>query len=297
LHKAKGFYGFTHLATDANGANPIALSTYVGSSASGATGGWLGTKTNHDLHFFTNGGQPSMTIIASGNVGIGTSTPTNKLHVENTGSGSVAVYGNVTNSGTGVWGNNTNNGTGVYGSSGNGIGILGESNGFAVRGKSTSGYAGYFEGKVYVGGPLEVFGNICAANFMCQSDARLKQAVAELHYGLSEVLRLRPVRWDWKDQAQRQLNLGLIAQEVEQVLPELVTTANDAEQTKGLIYIGLLPVVIKAIQEQQAALEQKETTLKSLKAENAALQQRNTELYARLTAVEQAQAQPGKRQQ
>jgi len=69
------------------------------------------------------------------------------------------------------------------------------------------------------------------------------------------------------------------------------------EQTKGLIYIGLLPVVIKAIQEQQAALEQKETTLKSLKAENAALQQRNTELDARLTAVEQAQAQPGKRQQ
>lgn len=302
----KGFYGFTHLATDANGANPIALSSYVGGSASGATGGWLGTKTNHDLHFFTNGGQPSMTIIALGNVGIGTSTPTNKLHVESTGIGSVAVYGNVTNSGTGVWGHNNSGGTGVYGSSGDGNGIVGESNGFAVLGRTNSGFAGYFEGKVYVGGPLNVFGNVCAANIPCQSDARLKQAVAELHYGLREVLRLRPVRWDWKDRAERQLNLGLIAQEVEEVLPELVTTANDAKQTKGLNYIGLLPVVIKAIQEQQAALEQKETMLRSLKAENAALQQRNNELDARLTAVEQAlqqllsqqaQAQPGKRLQ
>ena len=62
VQTAKGFYGFTHLATDANGANPIALSTYVGGSASGATGGWFGTKTNHDLYFFTNGGQPSMTL-------------------------------------------------------------------------------------------------------------------------------------------------------------------------------------------------------------------------------------------
>jgi hypothetical protein len=268
----KGFYGFTHFATDANGANPIAVSTYVGGSASGATGGWLGTKTNHDLHFFTNGGQPQMTLSTNGNVGIGISTPTNKLHVENTGSGSVAVYGNVTNSGTGVWGNNTNNGTGVYGSSGNGIGILGESNGFGVRGKSINGYAGYFEGKVYVGGSLEVFGNICAANFMCQSDARLKQAVAELHYGLSEVLRLRPVRWDWKDQAQRQLNLGLIAQEVEPVMPELVLHGVDAKDSLGLNYLGLIPVLVKGIQEQQEQIN--------------ALRKTNDALNARLRLIE-----------
>jgi hypothetical protein len=47
--------------------------------------------------------------------------------------------------------------------------------------------------------------------------------------------------------------LGLIAQEVETVLPELVTTDKDTEQTKGLNYIGLVPVAIKAIQEQGTA--------------------------------------------
>jgi hypothetical protein len=283
VQTAKGFYGFTHLATDANGANPIALSTYVGSSASGAIGGWLGTKTNHDLHFFTNGGQPSMTIIVSGNVGIGTSTPTNKLHVENTGSGSVAVYGNVTNSGTGVWGNNTNNGTGVYGSSGNGIGIAGESNGIGVRGKSISGYAGYFEGKAYVGGSLEVFGNICAANFMCQSDARLKQDVTNLKYGVRHLLQLRPVSWRWKDPKQRQPTLGLVAQEVEPVMPELVLHGTDAKDSLGLNYLGLIPVLVKGIQEQQEQID--------------ALRKVNDSLNARLQLIERLKNKRGSTRQ
>jgi hypothetical protein len=51
------------------------------------------------------------------------------------------------------------------------------------------------------------------------------------------------------------LQLGLIAQEVEALVPELVSTAKDAEQTKGLNYIGLVPVTIKAIQEQQTQIE------------------------------------------
>jgi hypothetical protein len=40
------------------------------------------------------------------------------------------------------------------------------------------------------------------------------------------------------------------------VLPELVSTGKDAERTKGLNYIGLMPVTIKAIQEQQAQIEE-----------------------------------------
>ena len=82
-----------------------------------------------------------------------------------------------------------------------------------------------------------------------------QQDKSNLGYGLSEALRLRPVTWRWKDRPERGLQLGLIAQEVEKVLPELVTTTKDAEQTKGLNYTGLLPVVIKAIQEQQQQIE------------------------------------------
>ncbi len=53
------------------------LSTYLS-----ATGGWLGTRTAHPLHFFVDSGQSSMTVAADGSVGIGTTTPTPGVKLE-----------------------------------------------------------------------------------------------------------------------------------------------------------------------------------------------------------------------
>jgi hypothetical protein len=55
-----GFPGLTH--TD----GAISVGSYVGGSSSGATGGWLGTFSNHPLYFFVNNGQPSLTIGTDG---------------------------------------------------------------------------------------------------------------------------------------------------------------------------------------------------------------------------------------
>ena len=60
VQTASGNYGFTH--TDGT----ITIGSYVGSSSSGATGGWLGTYSAHPLYLFVNNGQPSMTIGAGG---------------------------------------------------------------------------------------------------------------------------------------------------------------------------------------------------------------------------------------
>ena len=72
---ATGNYGLTH--TDGS----ISVGSYVGNSASGASGGWLGTQSNHKLFLFTNNGQPSLTVDTTGNVGVGTITPGSKLTV------------------------------------------------------------------------------------------------------------------------------------------------------------------------------------------------------------------------
>jgi hypothetical protein len=63
-------YGLIHT----NGT--IRVGTYVG-----LFGGWLGTQSNHPLHFFTNGGLEQMTLLQNGNVGIGTTSPVSKLHI------------------------------------------------------------------------------------------------------------------------------------------------------------------------------------------------------------------------
>ena len=55
-----GFYGFQH--SDGN----IQVGSYVGTSSSGVIGGWLGTRSNHPLHLFTNNGQPSVTVSTGG---------------------------------------------------------------------------------------------------------------------------------------------------------------------------------------------------------------------------------------
>jgi hypothetical protein len=68
-------FGFTH--TDGN----VIVGSYIGDFGTSGTGGWLGTKTNHPLNFFTNNSLAQVTILQNGNLGIGTATPTNKLQI------------------------------------------------------------------------------------------------------------------------------------------------------------------------------------------------------------------------
>ncbi len=77
------FYGIEH--TDGT----VRLGTFLNSS-----GGWIGTQTNHPLHFFTNDGGQQMTITPGGLVGIGTTTPTGGYLLDV--AGPVKSFGNTT---------------------------------------------------------------------------------------------------------------------------------------------------------------------------------------------------------
>jgi len=87
----------------------------------------------------------------------------------------------------------------------------------------------------------------------CSSDERLKTDIADLGFGLDELLHLRPVSYHWKEQApDTSLSLGFIAQEVEPVFPSLVR--DDEAGTKSLNQIGLIPVIVSAVQELHAKI-------------------------------------------
>ncbi len=105
------------------------------------------------------------------------------------------------------------------------------------------------------------------------SDARMRKSVTNLGYGLSQVMQLRPVSFQWNESKDGRTHLGLIAQEVEKVIPEAIERDKDPATALGMNYTSLVPVLIKAVQEQQTTLERKETEIKALNSRLAALEQ------------------------
>src|SRR5436190_18733509 len=128
---------------------------------------------------------------------------------------------------------------------------------------------------IQLGQPSNRWSEVWAVNGTVQtSDARLKQRITNLRYGLGQVMQLRPVTFEWKDRSDGRTHLGLIAQEVEPVMPEVIEKGTDASQPLGMNYANLIPVLIKAIQEQQATLNRTEAEIKNLRAQNDALSKR-----------------------
>ena len=87
------------------------------------------------------------------------------------------------------------------------------------------------------------------------SDIRLKQNVRPLSHTLEKLQCLSGIRFTWKNEEEFGVGdqIGVIAQEVEAVFPELVSTVNDR---KLVNYQSLIPVLIEAVKEQQAILVQ-----------------------------------------
>ena len=104
-----------------------------------------------------------------------------------------------------------------------------------------------------------VVGTAKSAGWDTYSDARLKQNVETVSGALDKVTRLRGVNYDWRADAERRVgpttgrHLGLIAQEVEAVVPEVVGTSDDGY--KSINYNNLTGLLIEAIKEQQRQIE------------------------------------------
>ena len=112
------------------------------------------------------------------------------------------------------------------------------------------------------------------------SDARLKRNITKISKPLEKIIQLNGYNYFWKEGVSQNQNLqtGLIAQEVQKVLPELVN--QDRDQNLSVNYIALIPYLIESLKIQKNTMDrlideriQDQKQIQSLKAENRQMKQ------------------------
>lgn len=263
----------------------------IGWVNSGSLQGLILTTLNNDDIIFghTNLTTEVMRIDASANaVGIGTTTPARNVEIAGAGtvaqrissnSGTKAAYTEYKRTGANSWAVGTSDGT------------LGD---FEIR-RSFDGFntdagspyyrmwTSYFyplpDNSITLGASGNRWSTIFATNGTINtSDAREKTNIQNINYGLAEVMKLRPVSYQWKDKPEWGTKIGFVAQEVQPVLNEVVTVGNpflskeDQERTgnnnrMGIFYSDIIPVLTKAIQEQQGIITNQQKQIDELRNE------------------------------
>lgn len=249
-------------------------------------GGNILFATPTGTYTFTTGGSEKFRIQTDGKLGILNQAPTHELSIS-AGSGRINLGDHSGWTAVGV----ANSPTGPYNAIANGGSYLSflyattPSAAFTskmVMDGSSNAFRPTNDNIMSLGAMGLRWTAVYATNGAIQtSDERYKQNVTNLNYGLNEVMQLRPVSYQWKDknlQLGTGTNLGFVAQELERIVPDLVIHTNvqpDAETGKinnnyndayGVKYAEFVPVLTKAIQEQQAVIEQLKKEIELLKA-------------------------------
>jgi len=241
----------------------------------------------------------AITVDTSQNVGIGTSSPAYKLHSAGTvGSGSTGTNGyyGLKRSSDGVeLGSFNTDGTNIVTNSGANIVFQRagtetarfDSSGYLLVGKGSTGNNGRIQSQAAGGTSFDTYegfsntggftfavsgaGQIYAVSTTISaiSDERLKENIRDLDDGLQTVMALKPRKYDWKEGkgADTKNARGFIAQEFETVFPDLIDEwrepAPEGQEPYKSVRQDLIPVLVKAIQEQQALITDMAAKLKS----------------------------------
>jgi hypothetical protein len=283
-------------------------------------------KANDRIFVVGNGSDPSfrsnaLTVLKNGNIGVVTDTPQARLHISqgnDTGLGSNNGYlllgetngsnismdnneimarddGAPADLNLNIEGGNVKIGGPVY------IGdeTIADAGNNALR--FNASLLPEFDNVNLLGNPSQRWTTVYATNGTINtSDRREKKNINALHYGLAEVLQMQPVSFNWKNKNNPDLKLGLIAQELQELIPEVVQSHAweidelSGELSKkeldrlGVYYSDLVPVLIKAIQEQQEMIDDQNALIEVLTEESNAQAEAldsNTALMKEMRAI------------
>ena len=223
----------------------VATITSAGNYGNGSAAGQLYLRGQSGIGFTSNnGGSTSMTLDSSGNLLVGTTNTS-----PSAGTGLKLLIG--------ADGANTAKYSVVT----------------AATTNSTYSYMHYSTGasayRMYVGDGGTIYAT--STTITAISDQRLKENIRDLDDGLNKVMALKPRKFDWKQGKgkDKKDDRGWIAQEFEQVFPDMidqwVDPAPEGEEPYKAVNADLIPTLVKAIQEQQAIIEQLKADVAALK--------------------------------
>jgi hypothetical protein len=248
--------------TQINFRNAAANDAYIGLSgdANGDLIHYIGSATNQ--LFYTSGSE-RMRIGSSGALLVGATSPigaeklgvsstTEAAQFKNSAAGNGTVTAKNTNAGYADW---------IY---------------TATTARGGGANCGFFRG--IANNSINIFiynnGNIVNANnsYGAISDVKLKENITDATPKLDKLNEVRVVNYNLTGQEQKQI--GVIAQELEEIFPSMVEETVDRDEegndlgttTKSVKYSVFVPMLIKAIQEQQAKIDDMETRLAALEA-------------------------------
>jgi len=209
----------------------------------------FGASIQHRHYTLDNNYYPILLNPLGGNVGIGTNSPNTKLEVSGDIRASASgKYVQLRTSGEAL--DLDASGAALYVNSATGL-YLNPSGGNVGIGTASPGY------KLHVNGTTRIEGYAyCALGEWSGSDSRLKKSTETLTNALENITKLSGVSFEWRKDEFSDRNfddkkhIGVIAQEVEKVYPELVR--DDADGYKAVNYDGFIGPLIEAIKELKA---------------------------------------------
>ena len=115
------------------------------------------------------------------------------------------------------------------------------------------------------GGTFHADADIVAYSSTVASDEKLKTNINDTKYGLSDILKLRGVDFNWKEKFEGKRDLGFIAQEVQEIIPELVKEVDTIGTKQGeegggthltVDYAKVVPILVESIKELKSEIDE-----------------------------------------
>lgn len=122
---------------------------------------------------------------------------------------------------------------------------------------------------MYQNGQLKATVDPSTGAWIQLSDIRLKENIQPLSHGITDLLQLRPVSYQYRFAESNVTTWGFIAQEVEEIFPNLV---REQGEHLGISYQEFSVLAIKAIQDQQAIISEQEKKIDSLESRIKAIE-------------------------